>query len=180
MHLNRYHLLAYVSQDNVFDVSDVLVDDASFEQDPLNDPVLHAGQFTDDTSADLTIPNYNEYSFLVLVVKSISGQDYEQNYLNNVYIVPLPAAGAALSEKSLLASQTYKVERQEGAVNLENISGNNQSTSYILYSVTGEKVCEGSFEQITQINTIGLKNGIYVVKLTDGTTSESVKILIQD
>lgn len=180
VHLNRYHILSYYSADNVFDASDLLVGDVLFEQEALNDPVLYPGEGTDDTIALQNQIDPSAYGFFIVVIQSLSGQDYEQNYFNNTFIVPIPVFAAAASEKSLLASSTYKVERQEGAVHLENISGNKLSTSYILYSTTGEKVSEGSFEQTQQINTLGFKNGIYIVKLSDGNTAESVKILIQE
>ncbi len=181
VHLNRYQIEAYFSVDNVYDPSDLLVDSTYYsEPGDFNDPVLHIGETKSGTSVITNTDDPANYGFFIVLIKSISAQDYEQNYFNNTYILPMPNFPFFQSEKSLLVSTKYKIERQEGAVNLENISDNKQSTSYILYTTTGEKVSEGEFEQTKQINTVGLKNGIYIVKLSDGNTSESVKIMIQE
>jgi len=104
---------------------------------------------------------------------------YEVSYTNNQYIKYIPTLVVQGFEKSLSKSNAFKVEKNDDVLTLENNVDIDQQTSYIVYSIAGEKISEGSFVQKKEINTSALKNGIYILHLTNGSTNESVKFVVQ-
>ncbi|MBC7486889.1 MAG: T9SS type A sorting domain-containing protein [Cytophagaceae bacterium] len=135
----------------------------------------YSGSWT--SSAGVSIQSY---PYLIFIVKTVYGAVvHEVSYTNNQYIRYIPTLVAQGFEKSLSKSTAFKVEKSDEVLTLENGADIDEQTSYNFYSIAGEKISEGSFDQKKELNISSLENGIYILNLTNGFTYESVKFVVQ-
>jgi len=176
LQLNQFYFQTYLSTDNVYDHLDKPAGGSVFATSAvLTTGNTYSGSWT--SSAGVSIQSY---PYLIFIVKNVYGVVvYEVSYTNNQYIKYIPTLVVQGFEKSLSKSNAFKVEKNDDVLTLENNVDIDQQTSYIVYSIAGEKISEGSFVQKKEINTSALKNGIYILHLTNGYTNESVKFVVQ-
>lgn len=176
LQLNQFYFQTYLSTDNVYDNLDKPAGGSVFPTSAtLATGNTYSGSWT--SSAGVSIPGY---PYLIFIVKTVSGAVvHEVSYINNQYIKYIPTLVVQGFEKSLSKSAAFKVEKSDEALTLENAIGIDEQTSYSVYSITGEKIGEGAFDQKKEINIATLKNGIYILHLENGSTHESVKFIVQ-
>jgi hypothetical protein len=175
LHLDQFYFETYFSADNAYDIFDIPAGDSTLSEEVLITNAYHSGTFTSAAAV-----NRAQYPFLIFVVKAIPGQTaYDSDPSNNQYITYAPISLSYQSfDKSLAKSGAFKVEKADDAISMENISNASQNCSYILYNMNGEKIKEGNFVQATQLSTEGLSSGIYMVRVSDGSIQETIKIFI--
>lgn len=61
---------------------------------------------------------------------------------------------------------------------IEVANTSNESLSYVVVSLSGQTVANGTFSGNTLISTEGLNNGIYIINVSNGITSKSEKFAI--
>ncbi|MDB5255608.1 MAG: hypothetical protein JWM14_303 [Chitinophagaceae bacterium] len=175
LQLNQFYFQTYLSTNNVYDNLDKPAGGSVFPTNTiLATGSTYSGSWT--SSAGVSIQSY---PYLIFIVKTVSGAVvHEVSYTNNQYIKYIPLVFSGF-EKSLTKSAEFKVEKSDELLTLENGVDIEEQTSYILYSIAGEKITEGSFNEKKEINTSSLKNGIYILHLNNGSTNESVKFVVQ-
>ncbi len=159
----------------MYDIFDIAAGDSTLGQDLLTTNAYHSGTFKSAAAV-----NRAQYPFLIFVVKAIPGQTaYDLDASNNQYITYAPISLSYQSfDKSLAKSGIFKVEKSEGLISMQNISNSSSNSTYVLYSMNGEKIKEGIFTQATQFSTDSLPSGIYVIKVSNDSIQETIKVFI--
>jgi hypothetical protein len=176
LQLNQFYFQTYLSTNNVYDNLDKPAGGSVFPTSAaLATGDTYSGSWTSSAGV-----NIQSYPYLIFIVKTVYGVVvHEASYTNNQYIKYLPLVLSPGFEKSLTKSAEFKVEKSDDVLTLENNVDIEEQTSYVLYSVAGEKISEGSFDEKKEINTTAFKNGIYILNLTNGSTNESIKFVVQ-
>jgi hypothetical protein len=176
LHLDQFYFQTYLSTDNVYDNLDKPAGGSIFPTSAVlatND--TYSGSWTSSAGV-----NISSYPYLIYIVKTAYGQVVnEVSTANNQFVKYIPWVFSSGFENSLTKSEAFKVEKTEDVLTLENTSSVEDVTNYILYTIAGEKISDGTFDQKKEINTSGLKNGIYVVQLSNSAQHESTKFVVQ-
>jgi len=176
LNLNQFYFQTYLSTNAVYDNLDKPAGGSVFPANVvLSTNQTYSGSWTSSAGV-----NIQSYPYLIFIVKTVYGTlVHEASYSNNQYIKQVPFVFESF-QKSLSKSAAFIVENKEEVLTLENGIDIDQQTSYIIYSIAGETISEGSFDVKKEINTGTLKNGIYLLQLSNGSEHESVKFVVQN
>jgi len=139
---------------------------------PLPSGILYPDEYKNSIPVEFTSPlDLNVYHYLIIrpFIKpgEIEVQEYPGTsfYIVNLFTVPF-------SQRL-----SYTVAQDEQSVTVTNISGG-QINDYVIYSLKGETVAKGTFENEVDIPTHGLHAGMYILHLNNGGVIESHKIIV--
>lgn len=168
LHLNQYYYACNMSMDQIYDNADKYAGSATFSQTPL---ILLPGQIhSGQGSAYLTVSAASYPYFIFIGYRA--GIDPERTFSNNTFVKFVPPSSSRL--------EAYHLETAQDLLTVENATAKKQATSYVLYTLPGETIGEGTFEEKAQINTSAFRNGLYLIKLSDGNTSETLRFVVQN